>query len=35
MIQKEYRKIAYEYFEDKTFVITNFGNVKNIKINNI
>ncbi len=35
MNQEEYKKIAQEYFEDKTFIISNFGNVKNTKTNNI
>ena len=35
MNQEEYREISHEYFSDKTFFISNFGNVKNTKTNNI
>lgn len=31
MNQEEYREISHEYFSDKTFFISNFGNVKNTK----
>ena len=32
---EEYRQIAHEYFADKQFVISNLGNVKNMKTGNI
>ena len=31
---EEYRKINHPYFVDKTFEISNLGNVKNIKTGN-
>ena len=32
---EEYRPIAHEYFVDKTFAISNFGNLKNTKTGNV
>ncbi len=32
---EEYRKINDPYFNDKTFEISNFGNIKNTKTGNI
>lgn len=32
---EEYRKINHPYFNDKTFEVSNYGNVKNIKTGNI
>jgi len=32
---EEYRKINDPYFNDKTFEISNFGNIKNTKTENI
>jgi len=32
---EEYRPIAHEYFEGKTFVISNLGNLKNTKTGNV
>ena len=32
---EEYRPIAHEYFADKTFAISNLGNLKNTKTGNV
>ena len=34
-MNEEYRKINHPDFENKTFEISNFGNIKNIKTGNI
>jgi hypothetical protein len=33
--EEQYIKIAHQYFVDKPFLISNFGNVKNTKTGNI